>query len=309
VVVALLVVVVVRIVAWDSSAPFAVLDAGTAFAYLPAWIVLVVAGIGRRPGLAVAALVVVVAQVVFLVPELTAAQPVPPWTRGAPVLRLFDANVDTHNGSMSGYARQIASLRPDVVTLEEANPSDITQLIRSGALARLPYRIQIARHDPWAFLVASRYPLADGNAVYSYGRRPLIVQTTVRLPSGPVALWVVHTIAPLPSSFAEWGSDLALVDHSVRLHGPDRLLVVGDFNATWGNRGFRSILDEGLADGAAARGQAFAMTWSQTAPVVPPLVRVDHVLTGTGVAVTAMATGDGPGSDHRDLSAVVAIRS
>jgi endonuclease/exonuclease/phosphatase family metal-dependent hydrolase len=50
------------------------------------------------------------------------------------------------------------------------------------------------------------------------------------------------------------------------------------------------------------------MTWSQIKPVVPPLVRIDHVLTGTAIAVTSIATMDGPGSDHRALLATVAIR-
>jgi len=63
-----------------------------------------------------------------------------------------------------------------------------------------------------------------------------------------------------------------------------------------------------MIDGAAARGDAFAMTWSQTKQPLPPLVRIDHVLTGPDVAVTAIRTDVGPGSDHRDLIATVAIR-
>jgi endonuclease/exonuclease/phosphatase family metal-dependent hydrolase len=83
--------------------------------------------------------------------------------------------------------------------------------------------------------------------------------------------------------------------------------MVGDFNATWNNRGFRGILDAGVTDGAAARGKAFDMTWSQTKLFLPPLVRIDHVLTGSGVAVTQIRTDKGPGSDHRDIIATVAI--
>ncbi len=83
--------------------------------------------------------------------------------------------------------------------------------------------------------------------------------------------------------------------------------MVGDFNSTWGNKWFRQILDAGLTDGAAARARPFEMTWSQTKPIIPPVVRIDHVLTGSGVAVTTIATGNGPGSDHRDLQATVAF--
>ena len=37
--------------------------------------------------------------------------------------------------------------------------------------------------------------------------------------------------------------------------------------------------------------------------VVPPFVRIDHVLTGARLAVTQITTGPGSGSDHRYLPA------
>jgi endonuclease/exonuclease/phosphatase family metal-dependent hydrolase len=307
VIAALLVVVAIRLVAWDTYQPFAVLNSVTMFVYLPAWIIVGAAIVGRRPLLAVAALVVIAAQIAFLEPELGGAQPVPSWTAGAPAFRLFDANVYAGNPSMSGYNREIIARRPDLVTLEEANPTDVAQLQRGGALAGLPYRIELNRRDPTALLIASRYPLAHSNAIYAFGR-PLIVQTTVTLPSGAFDLWVVHTIAPLPSSFPEWTSQLATIDHYLRLRGTHRLLVVGDLNATWGNRGFRKLLDLGLSDGAAVRGRALDMTWSQLEWVIPPLVRIDHALTGPGIAVTGITTAPGSGSDHRALAATVAVR-
>jgi endonuclease/exonuclease/phosphatase family metal-dependent hydrolase len=101
---------------------------------------------------------------------------------------------------------------------------------------------------------------------------------------------------------------LAFIDRLLAERGPSRLLLVGDFNATWGSKGFRSILSSGMTDGAAARGDAFAMTWTEATHPLPPLVRIDHVLTGPGVAVTRIGTDAGPGSDHRALVATVAIQ-
>jgi hypothetical protein len=208
---------------------------------------------------------------------------------------------------MSGYASEIKSYRPDLVTMEEATPFEVGRLRQSGALDHLPFEYEVSRFDPKAFLVASKYRLS-GSRVVSFNGLPLIVQTTILLPSGPQPLWVVHTTAPLPGSFAEWKGQLALIATLVKERGPDRLLVVGDFNATWGNKGFRSILGDGMTDGAAARGRAFEMTWSQIEHPLPPLVRIDHVLTGPGVAVTTIRTDVGPGSDHRDVMATVAFR-
>ncbi len=296
-----------RIFAWDRFEFFAVVNTISLFVYLPAWVVAVVAVIGRRWYLAGAAILICVAQVGFVLPEFTAAQPAPSWTAHAPTIRLFDANVYNENPSMAGYISQINELKPQLLTMEEAIPSDVTQLQDSGALAGLPYRVQIKRSDPFAFLVASKYPLTNVKVAYLYGR-PLVVQMDVQLSSGPQPLWVLHTIAPLPVSFSQWQGQMADINHLIRTRGTTDLLVVGDFNADWGNKGFNKILATGMVDGAAARGDALGMTWSQLEHPLPPLVRIDHVLTGPGVAVTRIATGPGPGSDHRDVRATIAFQ-
>ncbi len=306
VVAALGVVAIMRIVAWDRYDVFAVLNSVTAFVYLPAWIVAVVAAVGRRYVLAVAALLVVVAQIVFMLPELTAAEPLPSWAASAPKIRLFDANVYAPNPSMAGYADQIKQYRPQLVTLEEATTRDVVQLKSDGALVGLPYTVQIKRNDPEGFFIASQYPLTDVHVDYLF-HLPLIMKATVHFPWGSQALWVVHGIGPAPESFARWRGQLAEIDRQVRQRGPAGLLLVGDLNSTWNNQAFRQILAAGMTDGAAARARPFEMTWSQTKPIIPPLVRIDHVLTGTGLAVTTIATGNGPGSDHRDLQATVAF--
>jgi endonuclease/exonuclease/phosphatase (EEP) superfamily protein YafD len=304
----LAVLALLRVVAWDDLEPLAVLNAGTVVVYLPVWVVALVALVGRRFVLAGVAVLVVAAQISFLLPELTATESLPQWAARAPSIRLLDANVYEKNPSMADYAKQIKAYKPQLLTMEEAITPDATQLQSAGALAGLPHRLELKRFDSKAFLIASKYPLSGGNVVY-YDYQPLIVQTTVHLPSGTFSLWVVHTSAPIPGSYVQWKGSLAYVAKLVAARGISNLLVVGDFNATWNNRGFRSILTTGLIDGAAARGDAFAMTWSQKLGPLPPLVRIDHVLTGTGVTVTKIATGDGPGSDHRDEMATVAIKS
>lgn len=40
--------------------------------------------------------------------------------------------------------------------------------------------------------------------------------------------------------------------------------------------------------------------------LIPPLIRIDHVLTGAGLTVTTIRSGRGQGSDHRPLVADVA---
>lgn len=296
-----------RIVEWDGLWwPFVLLDALTTIAYLPAWLIAVLACALRRLGLALAALALVACQILFLLPEWSAAAPLPRWAARAPVLRLVDANVSAFNPTTARYAAVIRAARADLVTLEEATPPQVAALEATGALARLHYRYQVDWENPFAFLVASRYPLDRVHTVFGNGE-PLAVSATVQLPSGPLHLLVVHTVAPVPVSWRAWESDLGIVARLVRHLGTRRLLVVGDFNATWGNRGFAGIIGTGLSDAAAARADPLAMTWPQGF-VLPPFVRIDHVLTGADVAVRTLVTRPGPGSDHRALVATVALR-
>jgi endonuclease/exonuclease/phosphatase (EEP) superfamily protein YafD len=140
-----------------------------------------------------------------------------------------------------------------------------------------------------------------------FGGLPYMVEATLTTPAGPVALRLAHTLAPFPGSAGEWRAVLAQVDQAVSASTDGRMLLIGDFNATWGNKGFNYLVHHGLADGAAARGKALDMSWPNGA-IVPAFVRIDHVLTGKQLAVTGITTKPGFGSDHRYVDATVAIQ-
>ncbi len=300
-------VALLRLVAWDSIEPLIVLDALTLIVYLPAWVVAVGALITRQWWLATAAAVIIVAQLAFVLPELVAAAPVPAWARHAPVVRVFDANIDKSLHFEAGYVRAIEQDRPDLITLEEFTPPALQSMAASGVLASFPYRCAASAYGATGFLIASKLRLT-GCQVRAALWTPYMVEATLWSPGGPVALRLVHTLAPFPAYWREWSAALVAVGRSVRASGDSRMLMVGDFNATWGNRGFAALLHDGLTDGAAARGQATGMTWPNGA-VVPPFVRIDHVLTGKRLAVTEIAARPGFGSDHRYLTATIAIRT
>jgi endonuclease/exonuclease/phosphatase (EEP) superfamily protein YafD len=311
IVVVLGLVALLRLVAWDSLEPLIVLDALTFFVYLPAWVVTAGALITRRWWLAAAAALIVAAQLVFVWPELSVGAPVPAWARHAPVVRVFDANIDASRDFRAGYVRAIEQDRPDLVTLEEFTPQALRSIVASGVLASFPYRYVAPTPGATGFLIASRLRLTGcqvRTVAWDGARMQYMVEATLWSPGGPVALRVVHTLAPLPRYWREWSAALAAVGQSVRASGAGNMLMVGDFNATWGNSGFVALLQDGLTDGAAVRGEALSMTWPNGA-VVPPMVRIDHVLTGAHLAVTEIAAEPGFGSDHRYLVAMVAIRT
>ena len=307
-----------RIVAWDDAEILMVFNALYLTIYLPAWAVAAVALIARRWWLGGAALVVVAAQVAFALPELTAASPLPSWTRTATTIRVFDANLDSGYELYPGYQQAIKQYDPDLITFEEFSgdgapgfPGGAIQTMQNtGLLAKYHYYCSEPDFGATGFMLASRIRVTgcqfktvqwDGQGIY------YLVEATMWLPSGPIPVRVFHTLAPLPSSWTQTRSALAAASRMVKATGPTHMLLLGDFNSSWGNRGFVKLLGDGLTDGAAARGQALDMTWPNGA-IVPPFVRIDHVLTGSALAVTTISAHQGFGSDHKYLEATVAIR-
>jgi endonuclease/exonuclease/phosphatase (EEP) superfamily protein YafD len=246
-----------------------------------------------------------------MAPELFAGVAVPAWAGQAPSVSVFDANIDQTFTFKAGYVQAIEQNHPDLITFEEITPAALQSMAAAGILANFPYRCSATAWGATGLFVASRLRLTgcqvqtvrvDGQST------PYMVEATLWSPGGPVALRLVHTLAPFPAYWREWTAALAAVNQSIQASGTSKMLMVGDFNATWDNRGFAALLKDGLTDGAAARGEAFDMTWPNGA-IVPPFVRIDHVLTGTHLAVTGMAASAGFGSDHRYLTATVAVQS
>ena len=294
-----------RLLFWDGLSVLVALNSVTPLLYLPAWVVALMAVASRRWLLFGVTTVVLACHLVFALPELLAGKAIPAGTDAAPRLRLFSANVLIGKGEVDGYAHEIGASEPDIVVLQEASPLFHAALRQTGTLSQLLHEVVLPRSDPFSMVVASRWPLEDIAVLPAQGR-PVLVRVTVAVPGQHVRLLAMHAIAPRLGHLKAWTDDLALLRRSVDQHGIP-VVVVGDLNATWGNRSFRRILDLGLTDAAASRRAPFVMTWPRNRKGIPPVLRIDHVLTGNGAVVTRIVAGKGKGSDHRPLIADVAL--
>jgi len=303
----LIVVVVARFVFWDQRVLIVGLDGIAPLLLLAAWPITAGAVFKKKRLLASVGVALVIAHGVVIAPELAAREP----ARGSvgDQYRLLLANVKIDTAQPAAIAALIRRTRPDVVVLVEAPEQLVTEVLDSdlagATLAPVfPHRVQVDRQDPFALAVVSRFPV-DGATVRYSGGRPVAVVMSVD--GGRSRLVAAHAVAPVGSGREGWEADIAMIASASAEERPVPTVIAGDFNATWNHRPFRRLLDRGFIDAAAARGRPLDTTWPRNFRFLPPLLRIDHVLTSGGAEVVKIHSLDLAGSDHRALLAEVNV--
>ncbi len=191
----------------------------------------------------------------------------------------------------------------DVYVLSEFTPKALEALRQHGLDRRFPYTV--LRPDPGrlGMAVLSRFPLL----VRSAGTYRIEVNL---VPPGAAPLHVIaaHTPAPTRAGIHGWQSDLDALARVAKQAGPNTV-VAGDLNATSGHVAFREMASRAeLTDAQDAAGGGFAGTWNLMSRL-PPLLRFDHVLVGSGVGVDDFRFAPRIGSDHQGVIATIVARS
>jgi endonuclease/exonuclease/phosphatase (EEP) superfamily protein YafD len=303
-------VALLRLVAHDALHPLLLLNEFTAYLYLPAYAVLLVALGLRRRRLAVLAALLVTCHLVWLAPGALRASPLAPEAHTAPRLRIFSANLLMSNPDTAGIIGEIIDDDPDVVLVQELS-EHWRAALESGVVAeRLPHHITEVRESPFGVGIYSRFPLEDAQIVYGWGDP--FARATLRVQGRPVRLYDVHPLPPLHSQWViNWEEMLKAVRAAVMgepaAQGPRGALVLaGDFNMNRQAMWFGRFTELGLRDAHDDRGRGLATTWPNGTQLVPPL-RLDHVLLGSKVACLSVHEGRGRGSDHRPLLLDLAV--
>lgn len=214
---------------------------------------------------------------------------------GAPVVRIYSANVQALNTDVDGIRLSLMTAGADVVVLIEVGDAPAAQL--DQVLADYPHRIASPRIDRPSgaarSVIASRWPLTvirdrpDG--LHAVG-------ATVRSPLGPLNVLGVHLTRPWPFQ-EQWGqiSQTMALDAVVSdLSGP--VVVAGDFNSVSSARVGRQIRRElGLNPAP-----GFPGTWPNAVPSVFG-VTIDQVYRSPDLAFVSRRLGRSTGSDHRPV--------
>lgn len=214
---------------------------------------------------------------------------------GAPVIRLYSANLWIHNADVKAIRRSIAAADPDMIALVELGLEPSARL--DELLAGYPYRVQGSatrrRSGVAREMIASRWPIR------ALDPQPAGVSNAagvVETPLGPVTLMAVHTTRPWPFE-VQWEQ----VRHftavaEARADNPGAFIAAGDFNAVssaWLGRRMKAGTDLTPAPG-----------WPGTWPAWVPeetAITIDQVWRSPELALVSRRLGERNGSDHRPV--------
>ncbi len=215
---------------------------------------------------------------------------------GAPVVRLYSANLFYRNDDVAAIRRSIVAADPDIVILLELGREPARR--SDELLADYPYRVappgvvdQI--RGPWRSVIASRYPLIEvpGRADGLHD-----VAAIAQTPLGNLNIVGVHLTRPWPFQ-EQWGQisqTNALAAVTRDMTGP--VIVAGDFNSVSSARIGKQVQREtGLIPAP-----GFPGTWPS--PLPSPLgMTIDQVYHSPDLAVVSRRLGLRTGSDHRPV--------
>ncbi len=290
----------------DALWPYTAVNAATPLLYLPAYGTAVVGLITRRYWLVAVSLVIVALHLFWVLPGLWPGS-VEQKPAGSIGMRLLTANLEEDNGRAGDLGLQIRAQSPDIVVVEELSPLAFYSLQKSGALAGYRYNAAFPSFGAFGAGVWSRFPLTDVGTPTVGGLLSLRM-TVSPAPGRAFRLFAVHTLSPRSGANATaWRTQLTDLRHEASA-ATLPVVLAGDFNATEDNRPFRRLTGAKLRDAHDVVGAGWAPTWSATMPLLPPVFRLDHVLSSRQFAVTRYEVGNRYGSDHLPLIVDLALR-
>jgi endonuclease/exonuclease/phosphatase family metal-dependent hydrolase len=223
-------------------------------------------------------------------------------------VQIVEVNALLGTASPTALARLVRNRQADFLVLAESNDTFLTpRLIKAGVEKLLPYRYSVDTHmttpgsEKLGNAIWSKWPIDAKRRVPGTFNPTLSIDVTVH--GFPLTLVATRAQNPLVSR-SQWAGDMrAIADYVPKVSKDRRLIVAGDFNASFGHSPFNSVLATGLQDAQAKVNwpwQRFTFP-TYTRPEEPPMqpfMQIDHVLFGAGFWVNSARTVMIPDTDH-----------
>ena len=227
-------------------------------------------------------------------------------TAASPTLRLLSLNLAIDHADTERVLAEVRAADADILCFQEYT------LQRGAALApRLeasyPTRFERPRNDSFGMAVYARVPLEDITRFFLADSRTPQVRMRAKLGDTSIVLYALHLV-PIHAGLYD-RHRREFVDLLRRLADEkDPAALVGDFNFVTHGALCGALRERGYLDTHALAGVGRGASWPvQLMDVGIPGIRVDHIFVGPGLTCTASSVGSGTGSDHRPISASVAL--
>lgn len=228
--------------------------------------------------------------------------PTPTVSTPSQKVRILVVNAKNSQAEAARIIDQVRSQNADVLVITELSGTLAHDLTVGGIDASLTAASVITTTPVEAGIgVYSRFEVTD--VVQVEGTHWPTVRATVHLEDATFTLVAAHAVAPTPSGVGTWNKDLTAIGEAADV--PGSVVVTGTFNATAWNPQFRELTKTRLHDAAATYGRGLRPTWPSWLPV--PVSALDHILTTGNIGVSSVSSARVDGSDHRSLSATLAI--
>ena len=309
-----------RLALWLATATMGILAASQAFgttllsplfalqAFTPYMVVvavgLIVVGLIVRmwPTVAINTLAVVGLATVVMPVVRGFDQPIVPVA--TPRVTVVMSNLLYENDRIDEAAAMLLSVDADLLAIVEYNPTAAAALTAAGVGDRYAYRSELPRSDRTGIVLFSRLPIVE-SVVAPIGTQ-LGIDATIDVGGNATRVLVVH---PAPGTkqgdVSLWSDDLTTIGRAAAASDLPTI-VVGDFNASRWHPAFRHLLGTGLTDLHEQLGKGWSRSWPAN-QVLPPFVRIDHLLMRNGTVGVDVRDLEVPGSDHRGFVATVAL--
>jgi endonuclease/exonuclease/phosphatase family metal-dependent hydrolase len=269
-------------------------------------LVLLLVGAARLPGARKPAMVAAALALAGLgvhawwfAPQVVGSDPEP--AQGAERITVMNANLYEGRADAEEVVDAVRDNQVDILVLEEITPGLLAQLDAAGLAELLPERVGEPDYMVAGTMILANRPLTDH----------IRLRTTFQgweAKYGTLTVLGVHPVAPVDP--AGWRADHAAILKQAEADHAD--LIVGDMNATPDHDVMRKLDDSGYRDAGEVSNEGWQPTWPANhvgiLPLLPPLVRIDHVMIGDSMASLGTHTVDIEGTDHLALVATVASR-
>ena len=235
----------------------------------------------------------------WFAPQVVGATPEP--AEGAERITVMNANLFEGLANAEQVVDAVRDNDVDILVLEEITPDLLAEMDAAGLAELLPERVGEPDYMVAGTMILANRPLTDH----------VRLRTTFQgweAKYGTLTVLGVHPVAPVDP--AGWRADHAAILKQAEADDAD--LILGDMNATPDHDVMRSLDDAGFRDAGEVSNEGWQPTWPANhvgiLPLLPPLVRIDHVLIGDSMASLGTHTVDIDGTDHLALVATVARR-